>query len=77
MDIIWTPTTQNPILGDVRGKVVLIQNFNALGIHGLLYSTFQTLEHKWFTTNWDLHDKWTDVKNFINNANSAGKYLWI
>ena len=72
MDIIWTPTSQNPILGEVRGKIVIIQDFPATGIHGLLYSTFTTLGHKWFTTNWNQYDKWMDVKSALNNANAAG-----
>ena len=73
MDIIWTPTTQNPTLGETRGKAVIIQDFPGTGIHGLLYSTFSVLGHKWFNTNWDQYDKWTDVKNFIQNANGDGK----
>ena len=66
------PTSQNPSLGEVRGKVVIIQDFPASGVHGLLYSTFSVLPHKWFTTNWNLYNKWTDVKNFISSSNSAG-----
>ena len=72
-DIIWTPTTQNPVLGEVRGKIVIIQDFPGVGIHRLLYSTFTSLPHKWFTTNWNLYDKWLEVKNFLAASNAAGK----
>ena len=30
------------------------------------------VNHKWFTTNWDLYDKWLAVKGAIQNANSQG-----
>jgi cysteine-rich repeat protein len=69
---IWTPTSQNPVLGNVRGKIVIIQDFAGAQVHGLLYSTFTVLPHKWFNTNWDLYDKWTAVKGFLTSANAAG-----
>jgi len=72
-DLIWTPTSQNPVLGEVRGKIVIIQDFPARGIHGLLYTTFTVLPHKYFNTNWDQYDKWTAVKSFLGATNSAGK----
>jgi len=72
LDIIWTPTTQNPVLGEVRGKVVIIQDFTASAIYGLLYSTFTVLPHKTYSTNWDQYDKWLAVKSFLVSANAAG-----
>jgi hypothetical protein len=57
----------------VRGKVVIIQDFPSLVTHGLLYSTFISLPHKWFNTNWDLYDKWTAVKAFLTATNTAGE----
>jgi 1-phosphatidylinositol phosphodiesterase len=56
-NLIWTPTTQNPTLGMTRGKVVIIQNFPG-AIHGLLYSSFTTIEHKSYSTNWDQYSRW-------------------
>jgi 1-phosphatidylinositol phosphodiesterase len=54
-----------------RGKVVIIQNF-AGAIHGLLYSSFTAIQHKSYSTNWDQHDRWISIKNFIV-ATSAAK----
>lgn len=71
LDIIWTPTSQNPFLGEVRGKVVIIQDFTASAIYGLLYSTFTVLPHKTYSTNWDQYDKWLAVKSFLVSANAA------
>jgi hypothetical protein len=56
----------------VRGKIVIIQNFQGTAIHGLMYSTFTVLPHKWFNTNWDQYDKWTAVKSFLSTSNAAG-----
>jgi 1-phosphatidylinositol phosphodiesterase len=70
--IIWNPTTQNPVLGEVRGKIVIIQDFSGLSIHGLMYSTFTVLPHKWFSTNWDQYDKWMAVKSFLASSNTVG-----
>lgn len=66
-------TTQNPTLGDTRGKVVIIQDFVGNSIHGLLFDSFTNLGHKNFGTNWDQYDKWLSVKNHLENADAAGK----
>jgi 1-phosphatidylinositol phosphodiesterase len=71
-DIIWAPTTQNPLLGEVRGKVVIIQDFTASAIYGLLYTTFRVLPHKVYSTNWDQYDHWLAVKSFLASTNTAG-----
>lgn len=39
-DIIWNPTTQDPLLGEVRGKVVLLQAFVSNNTFGLLEADF-------------------------------------
>lgn len=71
-DVIWVPTTQNPLLGEVRGKIVIIQDFPGTQTHGLLYSTFTVLPHKQYSTNWDQYDRWVAVKTFLGATNSAG-----
>ena len=55
-----------------RGKIVIIQNFNG-ATHGLLYDSFTTLEHKQYATNWDQHDRWIDIKNFMAATNTEGE----
>lgn len=53
-----------------RGKVVIIQNFVG-AIHGLLYGSFTTIEHKNYGTNWDQHDRWLNIKSFITATSTA------
>jgi 1-phosphatidylinositol phosphodiesterase len=50
--------TQDPQLGEVRGKLVLLQDFSSVTIHGMLMATFSVLPHKYFKDNWVLYDKW-------------------
>jgi 1-phosphatidylinositol phosphodiesterase len=66
-------TTQDPQLGEVRGKILLLQEFNSLVIHGLLWATFSVLPNKKIGTNWDLYSKWLDIKGFMPGANAAKK----
>ena len=75
--MFWTPTTQSPILGLVRKKIVLIQDFSATKIYGLMYASFSVLNHRVFNTNWDQESKWLDVKSFHASANSAGSSFII
>ena len=70
--LFWKPTSQTPVLGEVRGKVVVLQDFTGKAVHGLLYSTFTVLAHKWFNTNWDQYSKWMEVKAFIGATGTAG-----
>lgn len=72
LNVIWSPTSQNPVLGETRGKIVIIQDFTASAIYGLLYSTFTVLPHKVYGTNWDQYDKWLAVKSFLASTNSSG-----
>ena len=72
-NLIWEITTQNPTLGATRGKVVIIQDFTASQIHGLLFASFKVVNHKQYVTNWDQYDKWLEVKQQINDAHDKGE----
>ena len=50
---------------------MILQHFSG-DIHGLLYDTFTTIEHKSYSTNWDQHDRWIAIKNFMASSNTAG-----
>ncbi len=54
-----------------RGKVVIIQNF-AGAVHGLLYGSFTSIQHKQYSTNWDQYDRWVSIKTFITATSAAG-----
>lgn len=69
---IWQPTGQDPLLDEVRGKIVILQNF-AGATYGLDYSgSFDTQDAYNLTSNWDLHGKWEKVKAQVWRANGRG-----
>ena len=67
-DLFWHPTGNTPTLGEVRGKVVVLQDFTASPPVGLSYSMFNTEDHYWVNTNWDLYNKWKLVRDHLEYA---------
>jgi 1-phosphatidylinositol phosphodiesterase len=67
----WKPTSDNPRLGDIRGKIVVLQNFPAGTKYGINYDSFSTQDDYVLDTNWDLYDKWTKVKDYLDKANTG------
>ncbi|KAJ9136487.1 Phosphatidylinositol-specific phospholipase C [Pleurostoma richardsiae] len=63
-----------PTLGELRGKILLLQNFvSEGGPYGLLWESPQmTLEDYWLMGNvTDLEDKWTDIRDNLAGANTS------
>lgn len=59
----------NPQLGDVRGKIVFSQRFDEGRPIGLVYKyQYEILDNYSFNSNWDLHEHWVEIKNFMKNA---------
>ncbi len=67
-DLFWKPTTENPTLHDVRGKVVVMQDFGAPDRWGLNYDGFDIEDTYAVRTNWDLYNKWTLVRAHLERA---------
>ncbi|XCB29033.1 phosphatidylinositol-specific phospholipase C [Arcanobacterium hippocoleae] len=61
--------TDNPTLGQVRGKVVVLSDIWGLS-QGISYARLPKQDNYHLTTNWDLYSKWSDVKQEIYRANS-------
>ena len=59
-----------PTLGDVRGKIVLIQNFGGT-LYGLNPSGMDSQNYWDLDDNWSLYGKWTKVKAHLSKANSG------
>lgn len=68
-NLFWAPTSLNPTLGEVRGKVVVLQNFPAAAMYGIDYATVLSQDNYNFDSNWDLYGKWTMVKNHLIATN--------
>ncbi|WP_067514928.1 phosphatidylinositol-specific phospholipase C [Endozoicomonas ascidiicola] len=68
----WIPTSQNPTLDEVRGKFIILQDFTGQTPnrqpYGIFYLTLDIQDQYKMGTNWNLHSKWTAVKEHINRA---------
>jgi 1-phosphatidylinositol phosphodiesterase len=66
----YTGASDNPTLDEVRGKFVILQEFGGAD-YGIPYSDLDKQDDYSFTTNWDLYDKWTSVKNHLNKSRTG------
>jgi 1-phosphatidylinositol phosphodiesterase len=78
----WQPTGLNdPLLGQVRGKIVVLQNFPSTTtpatFYGLDWSRFTRQENYDLSTNWALYDKWTAVKNLLATASDGHQNVFF
>ena len=69
-DLLWHPSGDNPTLGEVRGKIVVLQDFTASPAVGLPYRLFDTEDNYWVRTNWDLYQKWELIRDHLAKANA-------
>lgn len=69
----------NPTLGDVRGRVVILQDFGIRwpACFGIPYpDAFSVQDHWELKSNWDLYKKWESVKGKLDEAaSSPRRYL--
>lgn len=67
----WHPTSDNPTLGQLRGKIIVLQNFTADQTYGIKYDSLIIQDKYKLSDNWALYDKWTAVKRHLREANSG------
>lgn len=64
----WQGAGDNPLLGELRGKIVVLQNFGGPR-YGIPYpGAFRIQDHWELGSNWDLYDKWDKVKAHARTA---------
>ncbi|SGY81372.1 1-phosphatidylinositol phosphodiesterase [Moritella viscosa] len=65
------PYSNNPTLGDIRGKFVFIRDFNIFGGRiGIERASLHIQDNYKLVTNWDLYSKWERVKSHFYSINS-------
>lgn len=73
----WRPVSQNPELNDIRGRFVILQEFSGTAAdgypYGIAYGSLNIQDDYQLSSNWDLYDKWSAVKNQINNARQGDR----
>lgn len=68
----YTKGNENPTLGEVRGKIVMFQNFDTnCGTFGITWeSPIMSIQDDYeLKTNWCLYDKWEKVKSHLIKNN--------
>ncbi|KAA6449283.1 phosphatidylinositol phosphodiesterase [Bacillus cereus] len=80
----WDPNSvtssekNNPQLGDVRGKIVLLQNFTASQEYGINYDSLYTQDKFEVGTGPNgMYDKWNAVKNHLLQANNNNGKIYL
>ncbi|WP_219375185.1 phosphatidylinositol-specific phospholipase C [Bacillus mycoides] len=68
----------NPELKDVRGKIVLLQQFSVSKAYGINYSSLGIQDHDNVRFSMDgMYAKWTAVKNHLIKANSDQNKIYL
>jgi len=74
----WKYTSDNPTLGDVRGKIVLLQNFTSNPQLGIKWDSLNIQDDFSVKTNWDLEGKWNKVFAHAEaTAKSGGNPIYV
>ena len=72
---VWQGTSSNPTLGEVRGKIVILDDFTAADEdpYGLRWSSLNIQDEFSLSGIWDLYDKWSAVKTQLQDASAGNK----
>lgn len=65
---VYTGTSDNPKLGDIRGKIVVLQNFSSSTDVGIPWNSLSIQDKYNMGTNWDLADKWRAIRAQLDAA---------
>ncbi|EFC80459.1 FG-GAP-like repeat-containing protein, partial [Parafrankia sp. EUN1f] len=68
---VYSDTKDNPFLGDIRGKIVVLQNFDSENRAGIPWSSLNIQDNWKLKTNWDLADKWHAVEAQLRAADAG------
>ena len=75
--LIYTGENDNPTLGEIRGKIVILQDFTGEDIGILWGSLTPQMQDEWrVSSNEQLASKWTDVRDhFIKTATGSADLI--
>lgn len=75
----YNKKNENPTLGEVRGKIVMLQSFEAGTSYGINWNsdTLKIQDDYKLGTNWDLYSKWEKVKVHLKDANGNKPNIYI
>ena len=78
-DIFWVNTNESndPQMGEFRGKLVLLADVLSLEKYGLSYRDIDKQDAYHLNTNWDLYAKWEKIKVQINKSNKGVDTIYM
>lgn len=68
---VYKGTGDNPALRDIRGKIVVLQNFTSTTRLGIPYGSLVAQDQYHLNTNWDLANKWRAIKGHLDAAQTG------
>jgi 1-phosphatidylinositol phosphodiesterase len=68
---VYRGTNHNPSLTDIRGKMVVLQNFPSSAPVGIPWDSLTIQDQYHLTTNWDLATKWNAIKNQLEASRTG------
>lgn len=76
-DLFWKPqqssNRNNPTMGELRGKVLLLPDVWSLRDYGIDYREVDKQDNYEVPVNWDLYRKWEYIKAFLHKTNNSSK----
>lgn len=71
--LFWDYSSNNPTLDQIRGKIVILQDFSARQKYGISWDVLNT-QDEWGSLNmWNLYNKWLSIKNHLHKATYGDK----
>lgn len=65
--------SNNPTLDEIRGKIVVLQNFEAESRFGIPWDSLSIQDEYNLSTNWDLAKKWRAIRAQLDAAQSGSR----
>ncbi|MCI8497151.1 MAG: phosphatidylinositol-specific phospholipase C [Clostridiales bacterium] len=72
-DLFYNGGSQNPTVGEIRGKIVLLPKVGSLYNYGIKYKSLKIQDDYYLKTNWDLYSKWEKIKNHVTESNKSSR----
>lgn len=76
-DLFWKPgqssNRNNPTMGELRGKILLLPDVWSLRDYGINYRDVDKQDEYEVPVNWDLYRKWEYIKSFLNKTNNGSR----
>ncbi|MFD5827612.1 ricin-type beta-trefoil lectin domain protein [Lentzea sp. NPDC060358] len=70
---VYTGTDDNPAVGDIRGKIVVLQNFSSDTDFGIRWGALSIQDNYTMTDQWQMARKWRDIRGQLDTATNGDR----